>query len=646
MAWDHELTGAAFNIAATNANALRVMAGPGTGKSFALKRRVQRLLEEEVDPTSILACTFTRTAAADLRKDLQQLGISGAELIKATTLHALCFSILMREDVLALTQRFPRPLMDFEIDFLLADFNDKRFGRKRDRQKRLNAFNAAWARLQSEQPGWPLDDIDKAFHIALLDWLHFHKAILIGELVPLAWRYLRDNPACEDRNRYDHVLVDEYQDLNVAEQQVAALLSSSGSIAIIGDEDQSIYTFKHAHPEGITTFHEEYPSTHDETLDICRRCPTLIVEMVNSLIEHNESRQPRFLEPDSKNARGEVYVVQWNSLDQEVEGVADYIRHSIACGDVEPGSVLVLTPSRHIGAQVRKFLNNTGIRAVSYFTEDALKGNPSKLNECLSQQTMTFLTLLANPDDRVALRVWCGFGSSSLRADAWRRLWNYCIENDLAPRQVLNQLLDGQIHIAHTAHLVKRYKLLLEGMQQHSGTTGQSLVDELFPGDQEGSEPFRKIAETLETETFDASKLEETVRSGIIHQEIPEVADFVRVMSLHKSKGLTADLVVIVGCVDGLLPRLPEGSVPAEERKQEMEEQRRLFYVGASRTSKTLVLSSVTTLPRPVAHRMRVPVQGGNATHARTHTSRFIHELGPTCPPAITGSQFRTLIGM
>ena len=125
---------------------------------------------------------------------------SRASRIRSGTLHAFCFGLLGREDVLDATGRVPRPLLAIEERFLLEDLNDAEFGNLHDRRRRLQAFNAAWARLQSETPGWPADPIDQAFQRELSKWLRFHEAMLIGKLVPESLRYLRENPASQHRD--------------------------------------------------------------------------------------------------------------------------------------------------------------------------------------------------------------------------------------------------------------------------------------------------------------------------------------------------------------------------------------------------------------------------------------------------------------
>jgi len=116
-------------------------------------RRVTRLLEEGENPARILVVTFTRTAAADLKRQLEEVGAPGADLVVASTLHRLCFHILLKQHVLQATQRVPRTLFDFETDYLLADLGPQ-FGGKRERERRLNAYEAAWARLQHDEIGF------------------------------------------------------------------------------------------------------------------------------------------------------------------------------------------------------------------------------------------------------------------------------------------------------------------------------------------------------------------------------------------------------------------------------------------------------------------------------------------------------------
>jgi len=645
MAWDDGLQGQALQIAATLNSPLCVVAGPGTGKTFALMRRLTRLLEvDQIAPTQILACTFTRTAAEDITRAVANLGVDGAEEIATHTVHGLCFSMLASEDVLAATGRVPRPLLRFEERFLRQDLSKAGLGRVRECDKKLRAFSAAWARLQHEQPGWPQDDGDRRFQDVLLAWLRFHRAMLIGELIPEGIKYLRLNPHSPFRGAYDHVLVDEYQDLNRAEQQLVEFLSG-GSLVVIGDEDQSIYSFKHAHLEGIVEFPATHPATEQAGLDECRRCPHKVVAMANSLIQHNATRSNRQLRPFPGNPVGETFVVQWPSMQDEAEGIAQFIKARADADALIPGNVLVLAPRREFGYMVRDALVAAGVSAHSFFSEELLDGDPKDLESSRAQQALSLLILLGDPEDRVALRCWCGFGNNSLADGAWARLRAHCEATGDTPRQALEKLVAGTVTIPYSGHLVTRFNALVTEVARVQQLRGQALVDAVLPAQEEWAAPLVEIAGGLLDEDFDAAALADAIRRNISQPEMPTNVDYVRVMSLHKSKGLTADVVVVCGCLDGLIPTVSDDATPAEQQRS-IEEQRRLFYVAITRTRKTLVLSSVTGIPTAVAFRMRARTNRTVGGFAQTVTSSFVHELGPECPAAITGEQFLEATGV
>jgi superfamily I DNA/RNA helicase len=165
------------------------------------------------------------------------------------------------------------------------------------------------------------------------------------------------------------------------------------------------------------------------------------------------------------------------------------------------------------------------------------------------------------------------------------------------------------------------------------------LLEALFPAGEDWTEPFWEIF----TDNPDVSTPEESyelIRTNLTQPELPREVDFLRVMSLHKSKGLNADHVVVVGCIEGLLPYREDG-LPEDLHRRRLEEQRRLFYVAITRARQTLVLSSVRSLPRDLAYRMRASVVGGNRDFAETITSTFIAELGQACPDAVPGGQWQ-----
>jgi len=639
MAWDDNLEGVAYDIAKTDSSPLRVVAGPGTGKSYAMKRRVARLLEVDgADPKRILAVTFTRNAAQSLVDDLHDLGIPGCQEINARTLHSYCFGLLSRQGVFGETGRTPRPLMTFmssavarfEAAPLLADIaRSGDFGGARACTSRIRAFEADWARLQSDQPGWPIDEIDKQFHSMLVSWLKFHKAMLVGELVPEALRYLRNNPHAAARTDYDHVIVDEYQDLNRAEQELVQLLSErSSGLAVVGDADQSIYRFRHANPEGMEDFSNINQGTHDEELVDCRRCPQKVVAMADHLIRNNHpgSNVVR-LSPFANNPEGEVHSVQWGSLESESTGLAQYVTALVESGRAKPEEIMILSPRKRIGYAIRDALRARDVPVHSFYNEEYLEPEQA-------QEAMCLLTLMCDKDDAVAMRWWLGQGSASWRARDYSYLRSYCEENSMSPRECLEKLSSNEISIPFTKGLVSRYDMLRARLDELAQLGVSDLLDRLFPVDEEWAEGLRGMAIDSVDDEATAATILEGVRKSITQPEAPDEADYVRVMSVHKSKGLTSKVVIVAGCVNGIFPSVLQ-DVSQAEGEAHLLEQRRLFYVAVTRCRELLVLSSVASIPTNIAYAMGVQAQG-----SRGLASQFLGELGPACPVAVRGEDW------
>jgi superfamily I DNA/RNA helicase len=642
MAWSDGLApGTPSHAIAASANiAVRVVAGPGTGKSFAMKRRVARLLESGIDPSSILPVTFTRVAAEDLHRELVGMGVPGCENLQGTTLHSLAMRILMRNHVLHATGRTPRPLNDFEIKPLEADLSQTHGG-IREVRKRLRAYEASWARLQHDEPGFVQSAEDERFSNDLVPWLVFHEAMLIGEVIPQLYHYLVSNPAAQERGEYAHILVDEFQDLNKAEQGVIDLLSDNAEVCIVGDDDQSIYSFKHAHPEGIRDWMTARPHADDLTLADCRRCPTTVVEMANALIRHNVNRPVRrALLPIAANGQGDVRILQYPTSDHEVVGIADIITGLVQAGS-PAGDILVLAQRGVIGTPIYAALVARGVPVRSYYAE-------AELDDEAAQRRFAILKLFVDRQDRVALRWLVGLGSNNWRAPGYRRLRAHCEASGATPWDVLEQMSAGHLTLPYTQALVDHFNEIkaeidaLEGLGSLAG-----VVDELFPVDTDSLRDLRALAlavlETVAEDDREAFLSE--LAAAIAKPEIPSEIQDVRIMSLHKSKGLSAPITIVAGCVEGLLPKQPDTDLPQAERTAQLEEQRRLFYVGISRVKADPARGKPGTLILTYSQQMRLrdamgagispaSVSYGNA---RLIASRFMREMGPAAPRPVAG---------
>jgi DNA helicase II / ATP-dependent DNA helicase PcrA len=641
MTWSQGLEegSPAFEIAASENPHVRVVAGPGTGKSFAMKRRVARLLETGIDPMSILPVTFTRVAAEDLHRELVGMGVEGCDRLRGTTLHSLALRTLTRNHVLAATGRSPRPLNDFETKPLEVDLGAH--GGLREIRRKVRAYESAWARLQHDEPGFARSAEDVAFANDLVQWLLFHEAMLIGEVIPQFYEYLRSNPAAPERTEYTHILVDEYQDLNKAEQSAIELLSDRANVCIVGDDDQSIYSFKHAHPEGIREWVEINAGAEDITLVECRRCPTRVVDMANSLIAHNRMRpEPRQLVPRVENGEGDVRIVQYVTLDDEIEGVATTIAEMIEAG-TPPGDILVLAQRGVIGTPIFEKLVEEGIPVRSYYAEAELDAEEA-------QRRFALLKLFVNRNDRVALRWLLGLDSDNWRAPAYRRIRERCDADNSSPWEVLSDVADGNYAMPHVDPLVARFREVRDQLDELEQCPDiGAAIDHIFPDGFQATRELREVALTVLDELGEENRtrfLPELV-SAITTPEVPSEIEDVRIMSLHKSKGLSAPVTIIAGCVEGLLPMRPNPSQSAQDRAAYLEEQRRLFYVGISRVKAspgngqpgTLILTYSQRMPSALAKRARIIPAKSNYRTANLNASRFIAELGTSSPQPVAG---------
>ncbi len=644
MQWDDGLKGNALAIAASMAKRLRVMAGPGTGKTFAMKRRIIRLIEQEnADPSKILAVTFTRTSANDLRKELKDLGIPKAEKIHAMTLHSFCFGLLNQKEVFEKLQRKPRPLKSFnkkgspqfELNPLLADLDlIQDFGGKRDKFKKIKAFEAAWARTQEEKL-WLTTEDDRAFRDSIQCWLKDHDSILIGELIPLALSYVQNNPSSDILKKFTHVVVDEYQDLNKAEQILLDLIGSNGGISVVGDIDQSIYSFRCAHPEGIADFSARHSDVDDQTLDECRRCAKSIVAIADSLIKHNHpSSVPVRLKALESGVEGVVKITQWTSADDEATGIAQLIKKMIESSQFKPNDILILSPRRLLGYKLRDLIQSNGISVHSFFHEEAVE-DPA------AQKAVTLLNLLVNPNDGISLRFWLGLGVNNCRSKQYKTVLDLAKKEGLSVRQILDNCTEGKNEIKGITTLKKMYSSLLNSLKSLADLPIDQLIDQLFPEGKEETKVLREASLIFFKghPDADAAALWDHIETMLTQPEMPEEGDFVRIMSLHKSKGLTSRVTIITSCIEGLIPNIDE-TLSANDQKNSLMEQRRLFYVAITRAKELLILSSFNQVSIKTAHSIGAKFNR-RGSYAETMATRFMDELGASKPMPLFGPRWQ-----
>jgi superfamily I DNA/RNA helicase len=653
MPWDDNLTidSAAYKLASCNDPVIRSLAGPGSGKSFGIKKRITRLLEEGIDPQTIFAITFTRTSAADLKKEISSIKVPGADKVIARTVHAHAMAILGKQEVKDYTKRNPRMIIEHEIEPAIRDIDFPDGSGVKERWALLQSYLAAWATLQSENPAIPRNDIELEFEKRIVDWLTHHNGVMVGEVIHLALRYLIENPASTEIGKFSHLLVDEYQDLNKSEQEFIHVIRGQSNILIVGDDDQSIYSFKNAHPEGIKEIDTLYGSHTDIPFDTIRRCPKKVTQMASELISKNTNRSLGKLTPYEANQDGIVEIIQWGDDKKELEGIISKIKDELQKGQVKPGDILVLAPRRLIGYKLRDRLLVEQIPVKSYFRESVIKNSEVR-------KAYSLLHLLSAPQDKISLRYLIGAGSADFRRNQYKKLSEEATARNVSVRDVLDSLLSGSLSLTGLTTVIEEYRKILAELTALRGrlqNDPETLFEHFIKNDDQEVDFYELksiyqslIATTPKPETTDLDDIQDwfaSIMSSLTEKialpDSPEEIDHVRIMSLHASKGLSAKFVILMSMIDELIPFIPEGS-DAQTTKRLIEEQRRLFYVAITRCKSSeseypgrLIVSSFIWLPGVVALKMNI--SANPRSNKQVSATRFVRDFGQTAPKPVAG---------
>lgn len=539
-------------LAATTPGPLLVVAGAGSGKTKAIVHRVAQLLDAGADPSRILVLTFSRKAAAELRRRLGALLHDGAQ-VTALTFHAWAllrlrargrrFRIVDRAEARVLLRRCLRDLG------LPADTAS--VGRQ------LDAISSAKARLQP--PAGPAAQ-------CYAEALRGAGALDLDDLILEAVRL-------DERGRYEHILVDEFQDTSVAQfALLRALAEPAADVCVVGDEDQSIYEWRAADPTNLRRFRDAFPAARLVKLEENYRSTTRILEAANAVIARNPERIPKRL-VSAREGGAEVLVIEAADERDEANAIGDLIREALALGTA-PSEVAILYR----------------LNAQSHALERALlaRGVPHSVVRGISfaeraevRDALALLRLIHDEADdhafrRLALRHMQGVGPAALK-----RLAAHGALLPAARRGVL----PPRYHIG-----IARLVATVDGLRSHHAGL-QDLVRSAWRtlGYVEDPETVQGELVTTLLELARAAPSLEALVDAVLVLDEPEVdkpRDAVSLLTLHAAKGLEFSLVCIVGMEEGILPHRR-----ALDDERELAEERRLCYVGLTRAKDRLVLS-------------------------------------------------------
>ncbi|MBT3268265.1 UvrD-helicase domain-containing protein [Candidatus Poribacteria bacterium] len=586
---------------------LLLLAGAGSGKTRALMYRIAHLIQDQgVDARSILAVTFTNKAAEEMKGRLEQIVGPRSRDIWARTFHATCAQLL-RWDIEALggyTRGFTifdssdqvalmkRVLLDLNIGEQKLDARSvlSAVGRAKNELMGPQQHSNAATNYYEEQVGKIYD----AYQKRLVD----HNALDFDDLIVLTVRLFEEHPAIlekyQDRWRYVHV--DEYQDTNHSQYTLTRMLAAKRSnICVVGDDDQSIYSWRGADIRNILDFERDYPKTTVIHLDQNYRCTQNILAAAQEVVRFNRRRRPKQL--FTQNSEGSL-IRYFEAFDERTE--ADFVAEQIATAHENDGTAY----GRHavfyrINAQSRNFEESLRHRNIPY----QIIGSVRFYERAEVKDILAYLRVLVNPRDELSLLRVINTPARGIGKTTLERLRAYATDNRLSVLDAIAQVDDiGALGTAPKRNLGKFHALLqsidiakpvsevVEDLLERTGYL-KGLRER---GRVEDDARLENLAELVTATAEYQSRAENPTASGYLESvtlasdldSLVDASEMVTLMTLHSAKGLEFPVVFLTGMEEGLFPHQR-----ALAKELELEEERRLCYVGMTRAMSDLYLT-------------------------------------------------------
>jgi DNA helicase-2/ATP-dependent DNA helicase PcrA len=563
----------------------RLLAGPGTGKSATLITLLNTIPGEPSIRTKLV--TFTRAATAELAHKLSEQVSIACE--RPSTVHSFCIAVLIGNPGVG---EFPRPFRmadDWENKELVRPSISRRLKITVSQVRELFAELASnWESLDPQVS----KDIDSATRARFMGGWRQHREIygytLVAEL-PHALLTALQQHGDLDGIDYNILIVDEYQDLNACDLAVLNELASRGCKLIgAGDDDQSIYSFRKAHPEGIRRFLMEYDGAADYPLSITQRCGKRIVAWANFVIQGDPDRpQDKVaLRSAAGASEGEVALLSFVGHAAEAKGIAALVAKLINAKEVPPSEVLILMRSDHNGQVSKRIKQELTARGIPF-------SDPETVNEILNadsaRKAISLARLAVNREDSLAWATLLHFvpGLGDVFEDY---IYKRARDERTTFAEALLQAYEAGFPEAprSAARATPVIKKTLEWLNAHpvpaeAPENGWAeWIEANFDGrkDFQISDEFRSLLSEVNKRIDDARDLDRYL--GQVGPTAKDIAmaksEGVRIMTLAASKGLTVEAAILTGLETGWIPK--DGEDLAEER--------RLLYVGMTRAGKYL----------------------------------------------------------
>lgn len=594
----------------------RLLAGPGTGKTRTMTGRAAYLIEEQHVPAKeILALTFTRAAASELKNRVAAL-LEGQAVPQVSTLHSFALRSILRAGA---GNRLPSPIRiadDYEERWIIEEdikriLNLDRVDQARDLIARLSAD---WETLAADAHDWEQRFPDPPFLGAWKEHRMIYGYTLRAELVYQLKRALEEG-AIELSNSPKHVLVDEYQDLNSCDLSIVRSLARSGAeLYVAGDDDQSIYGFRYADPGGIRRFISEYEGAADLRLTECYRCGQNILTIAQFVAAQDTRRVEKPLAPCRDSGPGEVHLLRFEDYDKEALGIATITRWLVNIMRIPIDRILVLVRTD----KYQKFSDPIRVAFEAKELPAATVEDPLVVLE--SQNGRIFLSLLrlmTNPTDSLAWRDLIGHRDNHLGMQAISSIYEVARSRGTTFYEALPLVAETPSLISRQGWQIKSEYEAVSGelgrlreeykrMENLFDFTGWMLGEFLAVEDMDGI--LEVIHDVIsENAVSSIENLLHGLTTPIRGAEQVRVEGRVNIMTMHQAKGLDADAVFVVAAEDEYIPGRAEGS--------SIDDERRLFYVSLTRARSYLYITHCTRRTGGQKHTGR---NSGSATRTLT----------------------------
>ena len=628
---------------------LLILAGAGSGKTRVLTHRIAYLIDHyDVNPYHILALTFTNKAAGEMRERVDQIVGFGAENIWVSTFHSTCVRILRRYiEVLGYKHSFTiydaddqRALMREIIKYL--DLDPKKYKERAF----LNVISNAKDELigpedyAARAQGDGMREIYARAYQEYEKRLHDANALDFDDLICKTIQMFQENRDILSyyRNRFRYILVDEYQDTNTAQFKLISLLASTPSndggvehnLCVVGDDDQSIYKFRGANIMNILNFEQEYPDTRVIRLEENYRSTQNILDAANAVIHNNTKRKEKALWT-RKDKGDSIYYSQFENEYEEAESVSSAIAHAVSNDKADYKDFAILYRTN---AQSRVFEE----KLINYNIPYRIVGAVNFYQRKEIKDILAYLRTIENGMDDISAKRIINVPKRGIGLTTIDRVSNYAIIHGtsfysaLQDYEYIENIGRSAAKLGSFVGLIESFRTSLEDPDYSIEQLIRDVVEQsgyeamLAEDDSEESQARLENIEELinKAASYEEDHEEEGATLGGFLEEVALVADIdnvddstdiVLLMTLHSAKGLEFPYVYLVGMEDGIFPGAMAvyGEDP-DQAAEEMEEERRLCYVGITRAMKKLSLSCARSRFR-------------NGEHQFNRPSRFISEI-------------------